>query len=176
VVQIAAPVLGGLLVGTVLAYVLVAAGGGRMTAGELWTCVSAALLASVVVPVLPPHYRVQLSDDFLVLRGGVRRDIAWRDIVGIEVRNTVGVRTVVVQVSDGRRIPLRAPVSLLDRGFDDKAQVLMDWWTRAPGWHRPRVAAEARPNTPVLRIERSGGIRTPRGSMSCAVAGTSTTC
>ncbi|MFD5575209.1 hypothetical protein [Streptomyces cadmiisoli] len=129
VVQIAAPVLGGLLVGTVLAYVLVAASGGRMTAGELWACVSAAMLASVVVPVLPPHYRVQLSEDFLVLHGGRRRDIAWRDITGVEVRKTAGVRTVVVHMSDGRRIPLRAPMSLLDRRFDDKVQVLMDWWT-----------------------------------------------
>ncbi|MEU1404820.1 hypothetical protein ABZ471_21050 [Streptomyces sp. NPDC005728] len=128
VVQTAAPVLGGLLVGTALAYVLVAATGGHMTAGELWACVSAAMLASVVVPVLPPHYRVELSDDFLVLRGGGRRDIAWRDIIGLAVRKTAGVRTVVVHVSDGRRIPLRAPVSLLDRRFDDKAQVLMDWW------------------------------------------------
>ncbi|MET9622775.1 hypothetical protein ABZZ37_18745 [Streptomyces sp. NPDC006464] len=129
VVQTAAPLLGGGLVGTVLAYVLVPATGGRMTAGELWTWVSAAMLASVVVPVLSPHYRVELSDDFLVLRGGRRRDIAWRDIIDLEVRKTAGVRTVVVHVSDGRRIPLRVPMSLLDRRFDDKAQVLMDWWT-----------------------------------------------
>ncbi|MER0429885.1 hypothetical protein ABR748_37805 [Streptomyces microflavus] len=129
VVQTATPLLGGGLVGTVLAYVLVAAAGGRMTAGELWTCVSAAMLASVVVPVLPPHYRVELSEDFLVLHGGRHRDIAWRDIIGLEVRKTAGVRTVVVHMSDGRRVPLRAPMSLLDRRFDDKAQVLMDWWT-----------------------------------------------
>jgi hypothetical protein len=87
------------------------------------------MLASVVVPALVPQYRVELSDDFLVLRGGRRRDIAWRDIMGLEVRKTAGVRTLVVHVSDGRRIPLRAPMSFLDRHFDDKAQVLMDWWT-----------------------------------------------
>ncbi|MEV6181724.1 hypothetical protein [Streptomyces sp. NPDC052015] len=133
VVQTAAPVLGGGLVGTVLTYVLVAATGGRMAAGELWTWVSAAMLASVVVLVLSPHYRVELSDNFLILRGGRRRDIAWRDIIGIEVRKTAGVRTVVVHVSDGRRIPLRAPMSLLDRRFDDKAQVLVDWWTARRG-------------------------------------------
>ncbi|MER5720018.1 hypothetical protein [Streptomyces sp. NPDC002132] len=133
VVQIAAPVLGGSLGGTVLGYVLVAAEGGHMTAGELWTWVANAMLASVVVPALVPQYRVELSDDFLVLRGGGRRDIAWRDIIGIEVRKTAGVRTLVVHVSDGRRIPLRAPMSFLDRRFDDKAQVLMDWWTAHRG-------------------------------------------
>ncbi|WP_328936422.1 hypothetical protein OG288_01410 [Streptomyces tauricus] len=133
VVQIAAPVLGGGLGGTVLAYVLVAAEGGRMTAGELWMWVSNAVLASVVVPALVPQYRVELSDSFLVLRGGGRRDIAWRDIIGIEVRKTAGVRTLVVYVSDGRRIPLRAPMSFLDSRFNDKAQVLMDWWTARRG-------------------------------------------
>jgi hypothetical protein len=107
----------------------VAATGGRATAGEVWTWVSTTVLASVVVPVLSPHYRVELSDNFLVVRGSGHRDIAWRDIIGLEVRKTAGVRTVVVHVSDGRRIPLRAPISLLDRRFDDKAQVLVDWWT-----------------------------------------------
>ncbi|MFI1442081.1 hypothetical protein [Streptomyces fructofermentans] len=129
VVQIAAPVLGGGLASIVLAYVLVGASGGRPTSGELWTWVSATLLATVVVPVLPPHHRVELRDDCLVIRGGGRREIAWRDVIGMEVRRTAGVRTVAVHVSDGRLITLRAPMSLLDRGFDDKAQVLMGWWT-----------------------------------------------
>ncbi|MEU2281915.1 hypothetical protein ABZ614_08255 [Streptomyces sp. NPDC013178] len=133
VAQTAVPVLGGMLVGTVLAYVLVAVTGGRMTAGELWACVSAGVFASAVVPALPPHYRVELNDDCLVLLGGGRRDIAWRDIIGLEVRKTAGVRTVVIEVSDGRRIPLRAPMSLLDRGFDDKARILAEWWTARRG-------------------------------------------
>jgi hypothetical protein len=133
VMQIAAPVLGGMLVGTALAYVLVAATGGRMTAGELWAFVSAGVFASVVVPAMPPHYSVELYDDCLVLRGGRRRDIPWRDVIGLEVRKTAGVRTVVIRVSDGRRIPLRAPMSLLDRRFDAKAQILMDWWTARGG-------------------------------------------
>lgn len=133
VMQTAAPVLVGGLVGTALAYVLVAATGGRMTAGELWAWVSAAVVASVVVPPLPPHYRVELHDDCLVVRAGGRRDVAWRDIIGLEVRKTAGVRTVVVQVSDGRRIPLRAPMSLLDHRFDDKAQVLTGWWAARRG-------------------------------------------
>ncbi|MFE0454437.1 hypothetical protein ACFW2D_24785 [Streptomyces sp. NPDC058914] len=133
VIQIAAPLLGGMLVGTALAYVLVAATGGRMTEGELWAFVSAGVFASVVVPALPPHHRVELDDDCLVLHGGVRRDIAWRDVMGLEVRKTAGIRTVVIRVSDGRRIPLRAPMSLLDRRFDEKVQILTDWWTARGG-------------------------------------------
>ncbi|MGW0874478.1 hypothetical protein ACWD3Z_28945 [Streptomyces sp. NPDC002740] len=131
--QIAAPLLCGLLVGTALAYVLVEATGGHMTAGELWTCVSAGVIASVVVPVLPPRQGVELAHGRLVLLGGGRREIAWQDIIGMEIRKTLGVRMVVVQVSDGRRTALRAPMSLLDRGFDDKVQVLTDWWTARRG-------------------------------------------
>ncbi|MFD9324135.1 hypothetical protein ACFWDQ_42010 [Streptomyces sp. NPDC060053] len=131
--QIAAPLLGGLLVGTALAYVLVEATGGHMTAGELWTCVSAGVIASVVVPSLPPRHGVELTHSRLVVLGGGRREIVWQDIIGLEIRKTLGIRTVVVQVSDGRRIPLRAPMSLLDRGFDDKARTLADWWTARRG-------------------------------------------
>ncbi|MEU9671847.1 hypothetical protein AB0E25_41415 [Streptomyces bobili] len=133
IVQMAVPLLCGGLVGTALAYVLVVATGGSMTAGEVWTWVSAAVLASVVVPVLPPHHRVELSDTFLVLHGNRRRNIAWWDITGLQVRKTAGVRTVVVHVSDGRRTTLRAPMSLLDPRFDDKAQALMDCWTARRG-------------------------------------------
>ncbi|MGW7613492.1 hypothetical protein ACWGKW_40875 [Streptomyces sp. NPDC054766] len=127
--QAATVLLGGFLCGTTLAYLLVEATGGHVTAAELWSCLSAAVVASAVVPALPPHYRVELNDNCLVLRGGGRREIAWRDIIGLEIRKTVGIRTVVVQVSGGRRIPLRAPMSFLDRDFDDKARVLTDWWT-----------------------------------------------
>ncbi|MFJ7062719.1 hypothetical protein ACIQVA_34370 [Streptomyces microflavus] len=127
-VQATAFLLGGFLCGTALAYLLVAATGGHMTAAELWSCLSAAVVASVLVPALPPHYRVELNDHCLVLRGGGRREIPWRDIIGLEIRKTVGIRMVVVQVSGGRRIPLRAPMSFLDRGFDNKAKVLTDWW------------------------------------------------
>ncbi|WP_149825551.1 hypothetical protein [Streptomyces tailanensis] len=125
--------LGGLLVGTALVYVLLAVTGERMTAGELWSCVSAALLANAVLPLLSPSYGVELTDSRLVIRGAGRREIEWRDVTGLEVRRTVGVRTVVVSVSDGRRIPLRAPTSLLDRRFDDRARVLTDWWTARRG-------------------------------------------
>ncbi|MGW1722405.1 hypothetical protein ACWCQK_05620 [Streptomyces sp. NPDC002306] len=125
--------LGSFLCGTALAYLLVEATGGHMTAAELWSCLSSAVVASAVVPALPPSYRVELNDNCLVLRGSGRREIAWRDIIGLEIRKTVGIRTVVVQVSDGRRIPLRAPMSFLDRGFDDKANVLRDWWTARRG-------------------------------------------
>ncbi|GAA5702546.1 hypothetical protein [Streptomyces avermitilis] len=131
--QIAAPILGGLVAGTALAYVLVEATGGHMTAGELWSWVSATVIASVVVPSLSPRYGVELTHNQLVLLGGGRRKIAWQDIVGMEIRKTAGIRTVVVQVSDGRRTPLRAPMSLLDRGFDDKAQVLTGWWAARRG-------------------------------------------
>ncbi|MFC8490404.1 hypothetical protein ACFUJU_06295 [Streptomyces sp. NPDC057235] len=132
-VRIAAPLLGGGLVGIASAYVLAAATGTRLPVGELWTWVPAAVLAGVVVPVLSPQYRVELGADFLVLHGGRRRDIAWRDVIGLEVRKTVGVRTVVVHVSDGRRTPLRAPMSFPDRRFDDKTRLLVDWWTARPG-------------------------------------------
>ncbi|MFE1891733.1 hypothetical protein [Streptomyces microflavus] len=127
-VQATAFLLGGFLCGTALAYLLVEVTGGHMTAAELWSCLSAAVVASVVVPALPPHYRVELNDNCLVLRGGGRREIPWRDIIGLEIRKTVGIRTVFVQVSGGRWIPLRAPMSFLDRGFDNKAKVLTDWW------------------------------------------------
>ncbi|MEU6878932.1 hypothetical protein [Streptomyces sp. NPDC046712] len=131
--QSIALLLGSFLCGTALAYLLVEATGGHMTAAELRSCLSVAIVASVVVPALPPHYRVELNDDFLVLRGDGRREIAWRDIIGVEIRKTVGIRTVAVHVSGGRRIPLRAPMSFLDRGFDDKAKVLTEWWTARRG-------------------------------------------
>lgn len=132
-VQIAVPVLGGLLAGTALVYVLLAATGERMTAGELWVCVSAAVVASAALPLLPPSYGVELADSRLVIRGAGRREIEWRDITGLEIRRSVGVRTVVVSVTDGRRIPLRAPMSFLDRRFDDKVKVLTEWWTARRG-------------------------------------------
>ncbi|MFG3268551.1 hypothetical protein [Streptomyces bobili] len=132
-VQMAAPLLVGALVGTAFAYVLVAATGSSMTAGELWAYVSAAILASMVVPALPPHYRVEIRGTGLVLHGNRRRNIAWRDITGLQVRKTAGVRMVVVHTVDGRRTTLRAPMSLLDPRFDDKAQALVACWTARRG-------------------------------------------
>lgn len=98
--QVAAPVLGGLLVGTALVCVLLAVTGERMTAGELWSCVSAALLASAALPLLSPSYGVELTDSRLVIRGAGRREIEWRDVTGLEVRRTVGG-------PDGRRLGVR---------------------------------------------------------------------
>jgi hypothetical protein len=104
-----------------------------MTSEELRSCLSAAVIASVVVPALPPRYGVELTPNWLVLRGNRRREIAWRDIIGLEIRRTVGIRRVVVSVADGRRIVLRAPMSFLDHRFDHKVQVLMDWWAVGRG-------------------------------------------
>lgn len=131
--QAGALILSGCLGGTALVYVLLEATGEHMTAGELWSCLSAAVFASVAVPLLPPHYRVELNDDCLVLLGSGRREIAWRDVIGVEIRKAAGNRTVMVRVADGRRIPLRAPMSFLDRRFDDKARVVTDWWTARRG-------------------------------------------
>ncbi|EKX60532.1 hypothetical protein [Streptomyces ipomoeae] len=131
--QVGALILSGLLGGTALVYLLLEVTGEHMTAGELWSCLSVAVFASVVVPALPPHYRVELHDHCLVLLGSGRREIAWRDIIGVEIRKIAGLRTVVVLVSDGRRIPLRAPTPFLDRRFDDKVKILTDWWTARRG-------------------------------------------
>lgn len=128
-VQATAILLCGFLGGTALLYVLLEFTGEHMTAGELWWCLSAAVFASVAVPALPPHYRVELNDHCLVLLGSGRREIAWRDITSVEVRKTAGIRTVFVRVTGGRRIPLRAPMSFLDRRFDVKVKILTDWWT-----------------------------------------------
>ncbi|MEI5524312.1 hypothetical protein WB401_24520 [Streptomyces brasiliscabiei] len=70
-----------------------------------------------------------MNDHCLVLLGSGRREIAWRDITSVEVRKTAGIRTVFVRVTGGRRIPLRAPMSFLDRRFDVKVKILTDWWT-----------------------------------------------
>ncbi|MDW4907556.1 hypothetical protein RB628_19940 [Streptomyces sp. ADMS] len=131
--QAAAPILCGLLVGTALVYVVLEATGERMTAGELWSCLSAAVIASVVVPALPPNYGIELTHNRLVLLGNRRREIEWREITGLEIRKTAGIRTIVASVTDGRRIPLRAPMSLLDRNFDHKAQTLTNWWAARRG-------------------------------------------
>ncbi|MFC9845549.1 hypothetical protein ACFWFF_08525 [Streptomyces sp. NPDC060223] len=134
VLQIAATTLGGLLAGTALANVLLLVTVGEyMTAEELRLCLSSVVIASVVCPVLPPRFGVELTPNWLVVRGNRRRQIAWRDIIGLEIRKTAGIRTVIVAVSDGRRIVLRAPMSLLDRRFDHKVQVLMDWWVAGRG-------------------------------------------
>ncbi|MFJ2832199.1 hypothetical protein ACIPC1_32340 [Streptomyces sp. NPDC087263] len=132
--QVAAPILGGLLAGTALANVLlVVTAGEYMTSGELRSCLSAVVIASLVVPALPSRYGVELTHNWLVVLGNRRREIAWRDIIGLEIRKTAGIRTVIVVVADGRRILLRAPMSLLDRRFDHKAQILTDWWVAGRG-------------------------------------------
>ncbi|MFE9765766.1 hypothetical protein ACFYPC_14760 [Streptomyces sp. NPDC005808] len=126
--------LGSLLAGTALTNVLLAVTAGEyMTSEELRSCLSAAVIASIVFPFLPPHYGVELTPNSLVVLGNRRREIAWRDIIGLEIRKTAGIRTVIVAVSDGRRIVLRAPMSLLDRRFDHKIQVLTDWWVAGRG-------------------------------------------
>jgi hypothetical protein len=104
-----------------------------MTSEEVWSCLSAVVIASVVVPALPSRYGVKLTHNCLVVLGNRRREIAWRDIIGLEIRKAAGIRTVVVAVSDGRRIVLRAPMSLLDRRFDHKVQVLTDRWAAGRG-------------------------------------------
>ncbi|MEU4272858.1 hypothetical protein [Streptomyces sp. NPDC026092] len=132
-IRTTALLMGSLLCGTALAYLLVEATGGHMTEAELRSCLSAAVIASAVFPLLPPHYRVELDDNGLVLHGDGRREIAWRDITSLEIQKTAGIRTVVVHMSGGRQTVLRAPTSFLDSGFDDKVKVLTDWWTAHRG-------------------------------------------
>src|SRR5882757_993226 len=94
--QVAAPVLGGLLAGTVLANVLlVVTAGEYMTSEELRSCLSAVVVASLVVPALPSRYGVELTPNRLVILGNRRREIAWRDVIGLEIRRTAGIRMVI---------------------------------------------------------------------------------
>lgn len=74
------------------------------------------MIASATFPILPPHHKVELTDSRLVIRGNGRRELEWRDIAGMEIRKTAGIRTVIVPVTDGRRISLRAPMPPVTHG------------------------------------------------------------
>lgn len=126
--QLVLPVLLGLLAGTALLYGGLSFTAQPMDLSELGQCVMAAIVASAVVAFLYRRHGVSLTEDALVVLGDRRRQIPWTDILRLEVQRTWGVSRVAVYTADGRRAMLRAPMSLFDGEFDQKAQALIQRW------------------------------------------------
>ncbi|MGW6790801.1 hypothetical protein [Streptomyces chartreusis] len=126
--QLILPVLLGLLAGTALLYGGLAFTAQPLTLSELAQCVTAAVVASVVVAFLYRRHGVSLTNDALILLGDRRRQIPWTDILRLEVQRSCGVSRLAIYTTDGRCTMLRAPISLFDGEFDQKAQAVVRQW------------------------------------------------
>ncbi|MEU9286878.1 hypothetical protein AB0D57_19740 [Streptomyces sp. NPDC048275] len=99
-----------------------------MSAGELAPFLWATPVSCAVVALTGRGYGVSLTEEALVLSGDRRRPILRTDILRLEVQRSLGVSLIAVYTTDGRRTMLRAPTSFLDREFDRKAQIVIEWW------------------------------------------------
>lgn len=126
--QLVVPVFLGCLTATAVLYTGLAAGGDLMPISELAQILSATLVSCVVVALTARGHGVSLTEEALVMSGDRRRPIPRTDILRMEVQRSLGVSRVAVYTADGRRTVLRAPMSLLDRDFGRKAQMLSAWW------------------------------------------------
>lgn len=119
-----------------------------MGVGELGQMLLAATAACTVVASTAKGYGVSLTEEALVLGGVRHRTILRASIHRLEVQRSLGVSRIAVYTADGRRTMLRAPMSFLDREFEDKARVITEWWQggsqgrppgRQPTTHRTDV-------------------------------------
>ena len=126
--QLVPPILLAALIASAVLYTGLAFTADPMTLDEPWQWLSAASVASVVVPLLLRSDTVTLTPDALVARGRRPRPIARTAVLRLEVRGIMGVRQIIVHTTDGRRTTLHTPTSLLDREFDQKVEVFTRWW------------------------------------------------
>lgn len=76
-------------------------------------------------------FGITLTRRDLVMRGLLRRHVAWRDVVAITQESTWGARYVRLWTRNGHRRRLRAPITQFGVGrerFDEDFAVLQNWW------------------------------------------------
>lgn len=74
---------------------------------------------------------VTLTAETAIVHNLRRRKIRWPDVQLIRVERYMGNRTIVIYEAGGRRTRLRAPISgflYWDRGFEQKHDVIEQWW------------------------------------------------
>ncbi|MCM2388034.1 hypothetical protein [Streptomyces albipurpureus] len=127
-VQIALPAASAIVVATLLLYLGLLFTEDPLPAGDLGKGLLLALIAGAACFVLPRPKGVQATRSALVVGRSARGRIPWADVVAIQVGPSIFGRRVVVALKDGRRFTLAAPLSLLDREFDQKAEGLIARW------------------------------------------------
>lgn len=107
--------------------VLGAGADGALIWRELGTAAGVVLLGAV----LNTAFGVTLTPRDLVMRGLIRRRVAWSDVVAITQESTLGARYVRLWTRSGRARRLRAPFTQFGVGrrrFDADFAVLQQWW------------------------------------------------
>jgi len=90
-------------------------------------------------------FGVTLTPEAAHVHGLRARTIRWSQVAAVQTEGFgAGSRRVVLYEMDGRRTPLRAPITgflAWDRTFDAKATVIHDWWLTHSGTAYDRSAA-----------------------------------
>jgi hypothetical protein len=87
-------------------------------------------VAVVVLAPLTRIFSVRLTADAVIMRGLLRRRIAWSEVEMFQEYSTLGARSVRLWTRGGRRHRLRAPCTMLGLGrvqFDRDAAAIQRW-------------------------------------------------
>jgi hypothetical protein len=108
---------------------------GVLTAGSdgplIWRELGSSVAAVLLVAVLNMAFGVTLTPRDLVMRGPLRRRVAWSDVVAITQESNFGARYVRLWTRSGPARRLRAPFTQFGVGrrrFDADFAVLQQWW------------------------------------------------
>ncbi|MFJ5934510.1 hypothetical protein [Streptomyces sp. NPDC093071] len=129
--QTAVPIILGMTLAVGIVYLGLWLSDDPMTAEELRTIAYAAGAGAIGALLLPRMYEVRLTPEGLStstpLERRHRRLIPWHDISEINVRRTTGVDRVVISLESGEKVTLNAPMSFLDRKFNDRVSEIKSW-------------------------------------------------
>jgi hypothetical protein len=111
-----------------IANAIILASGSAPSASEMIGCLVFVLAATLTCLMAWPGYGITLTPEAAVIHDGRTRVMDWRGVAGISAEKEFGYRIVVIRGLDGRRVKLRAPVSLFDRKFDEKVKAIRACW------------------------------------------------